>query len=205
MIPTTGCRRLPRIVLTAVAVLVLATFVTVRSAVAAGAAGDSKPTQTESAESHGKYLVELGGCNDCHTPGWSQSGGKIPTSRWLTGNKVGFRGPWGTSYPANLRLCVRHMSQKQWAAMFRTRTKYPPMPWSDLRKLHKRDLKDMYAFIKSLGPRGEAAPAWVPPGRKPRTPYILFVPQNPGKDSDTRAEDIRTSGNQRNSGKEEPR
>lgn len=40
----------------------------------------------------GRYLVKLGGCNDCHTPGYAQAGGKMPESDWLTGNPVGLRG-----------------------------------------------------------------------------------------------------------------
>jgi len=33
-----------------------------------------------------------------------------------------------------------------------------------------------YAFVRSLGPAGAAAPAYVAPGGKVTTPYIVFVP-----------------------------
>ncbi|MBV8198546.1 MAG: cytochrome C, partial [Candidatus Eremiobacteraeota bacterium] len=46
----------------------------------------------------GHYLVGYGSCNDCHTPGWRESDGTIPVSRWMTGSSLGYRGPWGTSY-----------------------------------------------------------------------------------------------------------
>jgi mono/diheme cytochrome c family protein len=54
----------------------------------------------------GEYIVRLGGCNDCHTPGWNDSAGQLPTAQWLTGSPLGNLGPWGTTYPANLRLKV---------------------------------------------------------------------------------------------------
>ena len=39
------------------------------------------------------------------------------------------------------------------------------------------DLKAIYAFIRSLGAPGKAAPAYVAPGGKVDTPYFVFVPQ----------------------------
>ena len=39
----------------------------------------------------GKYLVTLGGCNDCHTPGYFF--GKPDTTRYLGGSEVGFEIP----------------------------------------------------------------------------------------------------------------
>src|SRR4051794_24230031 len=38
----------------------------------------------------GRYIVKLGGCNDCHTPGFAASGGNVPESEWLLGDVVGF-------------------------------------------------------------------------------------------------------------------
>lgn len=127
----------------------------------------------------GRYLILLGGCNDCHTSGWVESGGKLPASEWLTGNPVGFRGPWGTSYPSNLRLSVQGITEDGWIQMFRTRTQYPPMYWLNYHGLSGRDLSAMYRFIKALGPKGVLVPAHVPPNHEPKTPYVLFVPQAP--------------------------
>src|SRR5215210_5807307 len=39
----------------------------------------------------GKYLVTLGGCNDCHTPGYFF--GKPDMARFLGGSEVGFEIP----------------------------------------------------------------------------------------------------------------
>jgi mono/diheme cytochrome c family protein len=74
----------------------------------------------------GRYLSIVGGCNDCHTPNYPESSGKVPESDWLTGTAVGFQGPWGTTYPANLRLYVTTMSEAQWVA--RARQPMRPMP-----------------------------------------------------------------------------
>lgn len=37
----------------------------------------------------------------------------MPEGEWLTGDVVGFRGPWGTSYPTNLRLSLGAMTEAQ--------------------------------------------------------------------------------------------
>ncbi len=52
----------------------------------------------------GRYLIQIAGCNDCHTANYAPSGGKVPEKEWLTGDALGWRGPWGTTYPTNLRL-----------------------------------------------------------------------------------------------------
>lgn len=126
----------------------------------------------------GRYLVRLGGCNDCHTDGYMARDGEVPEGQWLTGSPVGFQGPWGTSYAANLRLRVAAMSEEQWLATARAR-RLPPMPWFTLAKVGEDDLRAMYRYIRSLGPAGEPAPAWVAPGGTVTTPFIVFVPQAP--------------------------
>jgi mono/diheme cytochrome c family protein len=127
----------------------------------------------------GRYLVAITGCNDCHTPGYQMTGGKAPEEKWLVGSPMGFQGPWGTSYPANLRLTVQSMTEAQWLVFARAERR-PPMPWFSLTHMSDRDLTDMYRFIRSLGPTGEPAPAAVPPGGKVDTPYIVMEPQNLG-------------------------
>lgn len=62
----------------------------------------------------GRYLVRIAGCNDCHTSGYAQNGGKVPEDQWLTGDQLGWRGPWGTTYPINLRLHMQNISEAQW-------------------------------------------------------------------------------------------
>ncbi|MDX1487796.1 MAG: hypothetical protein R3268_06320, partial [Acidiferrobacterales bacterium] len=52
----------------------------------------------------GRYLSVIAGCNDCHTSGYLWSNGDVPEKDWLTGDTLGWRGPWGTTYAVNLRL-----------------------------------------------------------------------------------------------------
>jgi mono/diheme cytochrome c family protein len=125
----------------------------------------------------GKYLVRIGGCNDCHTPGYPESSGKIPEKEWLQGNGVGFQGPWGTTYPANLRMTVSKMSEDQWLTYARREVR-PPMPWFALRDMSDADLRTVYRFINALGPRGRDAPSYVPPGGVVTTPYVDMMPRN---------------------------
>jgi len=123
----------------------------------------------------GKYLITIGGCNDCHTPGYMEKGPVVPENQWLTGVPVGFQGPWGTTYAANLRLVVKDMTEAQWVQHAR-QERMPPMPWFNLAKMTDADLKAVYAYIRSLGAPGERAPAYVAPGGKVNTPYFVFVP-----------------------------
>ncbi|RZJ26718.1 MAG: cytochrome C, partial [Brevundimonas sp.] len=118
----------------------------------------------------GRYLILTGGCNDCHTPGYPQRGGRIPESEWLKGNGTGFRGPWGTTYPHNLRRTVAGMTEDAWVEMLSTREDLPPMPWPSLRAMADADKRAVYRYIKSLPLEGDPAPAALPPGQTPTTP-----------------------------------
>lgn len=125
----------------------------------------------------GRYLVRIGACNDCHTPGYNEAAGKLPESEWLTGSPIGFQGPWGTTYPANLRLTLDRMTEAQWLARVRAEMR-PPMPWFNLRDMTDDDLRAIYRYVKSLGPKGQPAPNYAAPGQQVNTPFFVFVPQN---------------------------
>jgi mono/diheme cytochrome c family protein len=124
----------------------------------------------------GRYVAMLGGCHDCHTDGYAEAAGEVPTERWLTGKSVGFKGPWGVSYPTNLRLSVQALSEQQWMGYARA-PRLPPMPWFNLRDMADEDLRALYRFLRSIGPSGEAAPRPVGPDAVVATPFINFVPQ----------------------------
>jgi mono/diheme cytochrome c family protein len=127
----------------------------------------------------GRYLVLIGGCNDCHTPGWNESGGKTPESDWLTGVPLGWRGPWGTTYPANLRLTAQTLSEDGWVKMLHTRNARPPMPWASVNAMSDADLRALYQFIKTLGPKGDPMPPALPPTTDPKGPYLNLQPVMP--------------------------
>ena len=122
----------------------------------------------------GKYLVKVAGCNDGHTPGYALSGGKVPEAQWLIGDKLGWRGPWGTTYAVNLRLYMRDMPEEKWLKTARTLQTRPPMPWFALNEMTDQDLKAIYHFVRTLPATGEMAPTFVPPGKEPQGPVVQF-------------------------------
>ena len=127
----------------------------------------------------GKYLVSIGGCNDCHTEGYLLKEGKVPESEWLKGSSFGWRGPWGTTYPPNLRLFIKDLTEAQWVEKAQTLKRRPPMPWFDLNLMSGNDLRAIYRYIKSLGDPGTQAPAFIPPDKEPPMPYATFPPPPP--------------------------
>jgi mono/diheme cytochrome c family protein len=122
----------------------------------------------------GRYLVQTTGCNDCHTPGYTQQAGKTPEAAWLTGDALGWRGPWGTTYATNLRLFVSNMSEAQWLQHVRTMEPRPPMPWFNMRAMSDGDLRAIYRYVKAAGPAGQPAPPYVPPGQPATGPVVQF-------------------------------
>jgi len=138
---------------------------------AAGASGAAQAKQLE----RGRYLVMIGGCNDCHTANYGPREGKVPPNEWLLGSgPFGFRGPWGTTYPANLRLTLDKLTENQWVKYARSLKTRPPMPWFTLNAMHESDLRAIYRFVKSLGPAGQPAHPYLAPGREPKPPYAQW-------------------------------
>lgn len=122
----------------------------------------------------GRYLMKIAGCNDCHTPGYAQSGGQVAEDQWLLGDHLGWQGPWGTTYAANLRLYINNISEEKWVQQAATARYRPPMPWFALRDMSEQDLRSTYRYIKHLGPAGEPAPAYIPPGQLAEGPVAKF-------------------------------
>ena len=122
--------------------------------VIAGLFGAHGAAQSDPLIERGRYLVGFGSCNDCHTAGWLESDGTIPVSRWMTGSNLGYRGPWGTSYPANVRLEFQAHFGSRLALHGAQRGGHWPMVWHDLRFLKAEAQRAIYRFIKYLGPSG---------------------------------------------------
>lgn len=127
----------------------------------------------------GRHLIRISGCNDCHTPGFMQDP-NVPESEWLTGSTLGWRGPWGTSYPSNLR---RHFAAFEdaapWIEMVRSRHGLPPMPWPSLHAMTDEELRSIHAYIRSLPVKGDVMPPPVPPDQEPSTPWLNLTPVIP--------------------------
>lgn len=122
----------------------------------------------------GRYVVEVMGCNDCHTPGYSGQIESVPERDWLVGSEVGFKGPQGTVYPTNLRLLVDSISVDEWVALARKMRQESPMADVMLPETAEQDLRAIYSFIRYLGPRGVPAPGPLAKGITPKTPYINY-------------------------------
>lgn len=138
-----------------------------------GNARDRLPFKPESI-SNGKYLTIIAGCNDCHTKGYAQSDGNVPEAEWLKGDDLGWHGAWGTTYPVNLRLLANSMTEKAWMQSVKKAKAKPPMPWYAVRDMHDNDFRDIYRYLRHLGPAGNPAPAFVPPDRVPSGPTVRY-------------------------------
>lgn len=168
--------------------LMCATLSLIVLAPGAPQAADPAPVPQKAAKSggsakveRGRYLVKIAGCNDCHTAGYMAAAGKVDEKLWLTGDTLGWRGPWGTTYSANLRLYFDKITEDQWVKIARTMETRPPMPWFALRDFTEQDLRAIHAYIKSRGPAGEPAPAYVPPDKEPKPPFAQFPSPPPAK------------------------
>ena len=147
------------------ALLVLATA----AAPAAAMAGDVSIER-------GRQVAIVGGCNDCHTEGYNESGGQVDPAKALKGTAVGWMGPWGTTYPLNLRLTVKDKTEDQFLQFARTFKTRPPMPWYNVHAMDESDIRSLYRYIKSLGDPGAQVPEAVAPGEQPKTPYVVVAP-----------------------------
>jgi mono/diheme cytochrome c family protein len=132
----------------------------------------------------GTYLVTVAGCNDCHTPGTHY--GAPDMSRMLSGSEVGWTGPWGTSYAANLTpdssTGLGNYTEDDLVTAFRTGHKkdgapiLPPMPWPDFAYFTDEDAYAIAAFLKSVPPVVHAVPKNLPPGKKAQAAIVIPPP-----------------------------
>jgi len=128
----------------------------------------------------GEYLVRITGCNDCHTPGYAESGGTASKDTWLVGSPMGFNGPWGTTYPSNLRLRMQQLTEAQWMEYSATLRTRPMMPDFAVRAMSEDDRRAIYRFVHALGAAGQPAPEALPPGTTPPAPYLgMVLPATP--------------------------
>ena len=165
------------------------------------AAGTKAGTSPAERIAHGKYLVQLGGCTDCHSPKVMSPNGPVPDptkafsghqestkipevpkgvlgpGKWMAmtnSDMTAWVGPWGTSFTANLTpdpsTGIGGWSEEMWIKTLRTgkhlgtgRQILPPMPWQAIGALKDEDLKDIFAYFKSLKPIHNAVPQPIPP------------------------------------------
>jgi mono/diheme cytochrome c family protein len=131
----------------------------------------------------GRYLVQIAGCSDCHTPGHFL--GKPDQARFLGGSDVGFEIPGvGVVYGPNLTpddaTGLGNWSEDQIVAAIRTgatpegRGLVPVMPWPNLSTLTDGDAYAIAAYLQSLDPVANDVPGPIPPG-EPSPSFVMRV------------------------------
>ena len=141
-------------------------------------------TRTESTAQRverGRYLVNIAGCHDCHSPKtdamMTPDAARLLSGRPATTNPptqgtneirasldfTAFAGPWGHSYAANLTpdketgIGARY-NEAAFIKTIRTGKKpegemlAPPMPWPVYAKMTDEDLKAVFAYLRTLQP-----------------------------------------------------
>lgn len=146
----------------------------------------------------GRYLVTTSACHDCHTPmKLGANGPEQDMTRMLSGHPEGtelppppaineqwnlvvantmtaWRGPWGTSYTANLtpdpetglgKWTLQNFKDtiRTGRHMGRGRPILPPMPIPMYRHFNDADLEAIWAFLRSIPPIRNRVPEPLPP------------------------------------------
>jgi len=138
---------------------------------------------------HGRYLVDVLGCGNCHTDGALV--GEPDADRPLAGSRVGIAvsdpmqiGKPGVVYPPNLtpdpETGIGEWSLEDIVAMLQSGVDrhgsqaLPVMPWLTYGKLQAEDANAIAMYLKSLPPVSHQVPPNVRPGHRARTPYVHF-------------------------------
>jgi mono/diheme cytochrome c family protein len=129
-------------------------------------AGTAVSQAGEEEVARGKYLVNLAGCNDCHTPGYFF--GKPDMDRFLGGSDVAFEMPGlGAFAGPNLtpdKSGIGDWSQEEIVAALQTgvrpdgRVLAPIMPWHAFAQMTPEDANAVAEFLKSLPPVDNKVP-----------------------------------------------
>jgi mono/diheme cytochrome c family protein len=110
---------------------------------------------TSTPVNRGKYLVEIAGCADCHTP--QMRGQPLPGMNFAGGFII--EGPWGRVASANITPDVTTGFPYDTEAMFASalRAGYAKgralnqiMPWESYRGLSDPDLLAIFAYLRSM-------------------------------------------------------
>lgn len=133
----------------------------------------------------GEYLVTIGGCNDCHTPGYFF--GNPDSSRFLGGSDVGFEIPGqgvfvGPNITPDKETGIGSWTREQIVTALQTgqrpdgRLLAPIMPWHALAQLTDEDVTSIAVFLQSLKPVSHQVPGPFQPGEKVSTFMFRILP-----------------------------
>lgn len=135
----------------------------------------------------GKYLVTIGSCTDCHTPG--HFFGKPDMSKFLGGSDVGFAIPGlgvfvGPNLTPDKTTGLGKWTTAQIVAAITTgmtpqgRKLAPAMPYDAYKDLTKSDALAIAAYLQSLPAVSRQVPGPFGPGETPTTFVMTIVPGN---------------------------
>jgi mono/diheme cytochrome c family protein len=132
----------------------------------------------------GEYMVTVMGCNDCHTPGYLY--GAPDMNRMLSGSEIGWPGPWGLAFAANLtpdaETGLGNWSDDDIVTALRTgqrpdgRVLAPIMPYSNFATLTDEDVRAIVAYLRSIPPVVHQEPGPVPPGEQYAGAMLVMPP-----------------------------
>jgi mono/diheme cytochrome c family protein len=105
---------------------------------------------------YGQYLVDIGGCGDCHTP---QERGQLVAGFEYAGGWL-MRGPWGEVATANITpdsSGIRYYDEALFLQVIRTgyvkaRKLNSIMPFGAFKNLSDDDLKAIFAYLQTVKP-----------------------------------------------------
>ncbi len=171
------------------ALVFVSLLVTVLGVTAATAATDTAslggPAAGGDRVTRGKWLVEVLGCSDCHTPKLPQ--GRLDPDYLFAGHKANdpypewrdslftrgygmlvstsgtaFAGPWGVTFARNLTpdklTGIGGWDEDAFINVLREGTLKPPMPATAYGKLSDEDLKSIFAYLMTLKPVNNLVP-----------------------------------------------
>jgi len=141
--------------------------------------------KAETPVERGKYLATIGGCLDCHTPGYFF--GKPDMTHYLGGSDVGFKvGELGIFVGPNLtpdKETGLGLWTDQQIMMALTsgvrpdgRILAPIMPWRSFAKMTKPDVAALVAYLRSLPTVNHKVPGPFGPNEKPPIFVMQLVP-----------------------------
>ena len=150
----------------------------------------SGATADDAEIARGRYLVNLGGCLDCHTAGYFF--GKPDMTRYLGGSDVGFEikglGVFvGPNLTPDKETGLGEWTSGQIVQALKTgkrpdgRELAPIMPWRAFAKLSEADAAAIAAFLKSLPPVHRKVPGPFGPNDKPTVFVMKIVPPDAAK------------------------
>ena len=169
--------------------VVLAAAATATAAAAAAYAVWSGVGAQEAQVARGKYLVQLAGCTDCHTPGYRL--GKPDMARFLGGSDVGFEmAGVGIFVPPNLTpdnsTGLGRWTSDEIVTAIQTgvrpdgRILAPMMPWRAYAGLTKSDAAAMVEYLRSLPPVINKVPGPLGLNEKASVSRMRMVPPDQG-------------------------